>query len=146
MLFLTAVLVYSLQVPAIASSTVAQTETISLASGEVNLVAPYEIEETLIYKDGGTIGIVIKDANGLLLPICYDQRIKVPEGERFFYVGATRPGNAPAVKVNRGSDTEQALLRILSSAEIKNPSPRIRQDLIDTVIGKLKGQKKVLLR
>ncbi|MBD3268775.1 MAG: hypothetical protein GF379_01140 [Candidatus Omnitrophica bacterium] len=140
-------LICSLQVPATAASTAAVcSETIPLAEGEVTLTAPYEIEETLMYKDGGTIGVVIKDANGILLPLCYDQRIKMPEAERSLYVGATHPSNQPASRVERGSATEGTILRILSSAEIKSSSPRVRQDLVDTILEKLKGGKKALFR
>ena len=116
-----------------------ETETIQLKQGTVTLNSPFEVAETMLYKDGGTIGIVVRDANGISLPLCYDQRIKVPEEERFLYVGATHPSESSAAKVTRGSVTEQALLRILTSAEIVSPSPRIREDLVQAVIEKLRG-------
>ena len=99
----------------------------------------------MMYKDGGTIGIVVRDAKGISLPLCYDQRIKVPEGERFVYVGATHPSESSAAKVTPGSATEQALLRILTSAEIASPSPRIREDLVQAVIVKLKSTRTLLI-
>ena len=122
-----------------------QTETIQLKQGTVTFNPPFEVTETMLYKDGGTIGIVIKDAKGISLPLCYDQRIKVPGEERFVYVGATHPNESSAAKVTRGSATEQALLRILTSAKIASPSPRIREDLVKAVIDKLGGTSKILI-
>ena len=115
----------------------AQTETISLNKGSVTLDAPYEITETLMYKDGGTIGIVVKDSKGISLPLCYDQRIKVPKESRFVYVGATHPDESSAKKVIRGSESARALFKVLTSAKIVSQSPRIRKDLVQAVIKQL---------
>ena len=142
--FLVVVLICCTQLPVVIAPALAETETIALHKGNVTLDAPYEIQETMLYKDGGTIGIVVKDAKGISLPLCYDQRIKMPEEERFVYVGATHPSESSAAKVTRGSATEQALLRILTSAEIVSPSPRIREDLVQDVIEKLRGTKVLL--
>jgi hypothetical protein len=122
-----------------------ETETIQLKQGTVTLNPPFEVTETMLYKDGGTIGIVVRDAKGISLPLCYDQRIKVPEAERFVYVGATHPSESSAAKVTPGSATEQALLRILTSAKIVSASPRIREDLVQAVIEKLKGTSRTLI-
>ncbi|MEJ2066475.1 MAG: hypothetical protein P8Y09_00625 [Deltaproteobacteria bacterium] len=145
LVFLAVALICFMQIPVSITSALAETETIALNKGSVTLDAPYEIKETMMYKDGGTIGIVIKDAKGISLPLCYDQRIKIPEGERFVYVGATHPSESSAAKVTPGSATEQALLRILTSAKIVSPSPRIREDLVQAVISKLRGTSKILI-
>jgi hypothetical protein len=134
-----------IQLSVVISPTQAETETIALHNGSVTLDAPYEIQETMMYKDGGTIGIVVRDAKGISLPLCYDQRIKVPEEERFVYVGATHPSESSAAKVIPGSATAQVLLRILTSAEISSPSPRIREDLVQVVIEKLRGTSRTLI-
>jgi hypothetical protein len=142
LVFLAVALICFIQLPVLISSSLAETETVSLDKGSVTLDAPYEIQETMMYRDGGTIGIVVKDAKGISLPLCYDQRIKVPEEQRFVYVGATHPSESSATKVIRGSATEQALLRILTSAKIVNPSPHIRQDLVQADIAKLRRSSK----
>ena len=141
--FLMVALICCIQLPALFAPALAETETIALNKGSVTLDAPYEIQETMMYKDGGTIGIVVRDAKGISLPLCYDQRIKVPEEERFVYVGATHPSESSATKVIRGSATAQALLRILTSAEIVSPSSRIREDLVQAVIEKLRGTSRI---
>jgi hypothetical protein len=133
-----------IQCASVVAEAQAETETIQLKQGTVTLNPPFEVAETMLCKDGGTIGIVVKDANGISLPLCYDQRINMPEEERFVYVGATYPSESSAAKVIRGSATEQALLRILTSAEIVSISPRIREDLVQAVIEKLRGTKVLL--
>jgi hypothetical protein len=140
-LFVAAALAGIIQCAGVIAYAQDETETIQLKQGTVTLNPPFEVTETMLYKDGGTIGIVVRDANGISLPLCYDQRIKVPEEERFVYVGATHPSESSAAKVTRGSATEQALLRILTSAKIVSPSPHIREDLVQAVIEKLKGTK-----
>lgn len=139
LVLLAAALMGLMQLPAVIAPALAETETIALNKGSVTLDAPYVIQETMLYKDGGTIGVVVKDAKGISLPLCYDQRINVPEEERFVYVGATHPSESSATKVIRGSTTAQALLRVLTSAKIVSPSPRIREDLVQAVIEKLRG-------
>ncbi len=146
LLVLSAAFIFFVQFIVMISPALAQTETMPLKNGNITLNAPYDIEQTMMYKDGGTIAIVIKDANGISLPLCYDQRIKIPEADRFVYVGATYPDESSAVKVERGSTTEQALLRVLTTAKITNPSPHIRKDLVQTVVEKLKGPTRLYLR
>jgi hypothetical protein len=119
--------------------------TIELKKGSVTLNPPFEVEETLLYKDGGTIGIVIKDSQGISLPLCLDGRIKMPAEDRHVYVGATYPDESSALRVTSGSANQKTLLELLQSAKITNPSPRIREDLVKAVIAKLKGQTSRLL-
>jgi hypothetical protein len=142
-LFFAVALAGIIQFAGVIAYTQDETATIQLKQGTVTLNPPFEVTETMLYKDGGTIGIVVKDAQGISLPLCYDQRIKVPENERFVYVGATYLHEATAKKVERGSATEQALLQVLSSAKIAGP--HIRQDLVQVVIGKLRPRSKSLI-
>jgi hypothetical protein len=48
------------QLPVIIAPAQTETETISLNKGSVILDAPYEIQETILYKDGGTIGSIAR--------------------------------------------------------------------------------------
>ena len=141
--FLAAALLCFTLVPAVIVPAATESVTISLKDGSITLDAPYEITETTMAKDGGTIGIVVRDAKGISLPLCYDQRIKVPENERFVYVGSTYPTEASAEKVESGSDTEKALLEVLSAAKISGP--HVRQDLVQAVIEKLRPRSKSLI-
>jgi len=140
---LTAMFVCLIQLLLVLSSAQARTEIIPLKNGNVAFDAPYVIEKTMLYKDGGTIAIIMRDAKGISVPVCYDRRIKVPESERFVYAGATYPGKSSATRIERGSPAAHALLKILSSATIPS-SPHIRQDLVRAVIAKLSG-KRILL-
>ena len=142
-LFVALILVSIIQCASVVADAQDETETIQLKRGTVTLNSPFEVAETMLYKDGGTIGIVVKDAKGISFPLCYDQRINMPEEERFVYVGATHPSESSATKVIRGSATAQALLRILTSAEIVSPSSRIREDLVQAVIEKLRGTSRI---
>jgi hypothetical protein len=58
LLFLAVALICFIQLPAVISSTLAETETVSLDKGSVTLDAPYEIQETMMYKDACMIGII----------------------------------------------------------------------------------------
>jgi hypothetical protein len=49
-----------MQLPVIIAPALAETETISLNKGSATLDAPYEIQETMLYKDGGTIGSIAR--------------------------------------------------------------------------------------
>ena len=143
-ILLTAVFICLMQLPLAISPVQAQTEIISLNKGTLAFDAPYVIEETMMYKDGGTIAITIRDAKGISLPVCYDRRIKVPEADRFVYAGATYPDKSSATRVKQGSPTAQALLKILTSATIPS-SPNIRKDLVHAVIAKLSGKRFLFL-
>jgi len=110
---------------------------IVLQGKSIPLYPPFEITRTMMFRDGGTIAIVIEDAMGSSLPFCLDGRIKRPSKIRHVYVGATHPSDAKAKQVPIGSETEKSILKILQSAKIGEPHPNIRQDLVATVIEEL---------
>jgi hypothetical protein len=60
LLFLAVALICFMQIPVAITSALAETETIALNRGSVTLDAPYEIQETMMYKDGGTIGSIAR--------------------------------------------------------------------------------------
>ena len=144
-LFWAVSLIIVIQFAGIKALAESETATIELKESSITLIPPFEITETMLYKDGGTIGIVVKDSQGISLPLCYDRRIKVPEEERFVYVGATYPDESSSKKVVNGSETEKALLKVLTSAENTGLSPNIRKDLVQTVIRKLGGKSRFLM-
>jgi len=113
---------------------------IVLEGKSITLYPPFEITRTMMYRDGGTIAIVIEDAMGSSLPFCLDGRIKRPSKIRHVYVGATHPSDAKAKQVPIGSVAEKTILKILKSATIGESTPHIRQDLVATVIEELKNR------
>jgi len=112
------------------SDVYARVKDISIPLLSINMYPPFELESSGIYKDGGTIGIIIKDSKGTLLPLCYDGRIKTPLGKRYLYVGATNPNSSKAKRVIKGSATEESILKILKNVTILKPSKYKRADLI----------------
>lgn len=106
----------------------------------IQLYPPFEIIKTMMYRDGGTIAIVIEDGKGNALPFCLDGRIKRPSKIRHLYIEATHPSNAGAQQVPAGSDTEKFILKILKSAAIDESTPHIRQELVATVIEELENR------
>jgi len=112
---------------------------ILLKDGAVTLQAPFEITSAGLYKDGGTIAIVVEDGKGVSLPLCLDRRIKLPENQRYIYVGATYPTNSKAKQVPMGGKTEKVLLKILKSADFRE-SRTVRGDLIQAVIDTLQAR------
>jgi hypothetical protein len=113
---------------------------IVLSGKTIQLYSPFEIKSAMLFKDGGTIAIVVEDGMGSSFPLCLDGRIKRPSEIRYLYIGATHPSDAEAKQVPIGSAAEKAILTILQSAEIGGPNPYIRQDLVEIVIEELESR------
>ena len=113
---------------------------IVLSGNTIRLYSPFEIKCAMMYKDGGTIAVIIEDGMGSSLPCCLDGRIKRPSKIRYLYIGATHPGDAKARHVPIGSAAEKAILTILQSAEIAEAGPYTRPDLVDIVIEDLENR------
>ena len=112
---------------------------IGLKEGSIKLYPPFEVTSAGLYKDGGTIAIVVEDARGVSFPFCLDGRIKVPQDQRHIYVGATYPSYTKACRVPIGGKEEKAILQILKSADFRE-SRTVRGDLIKAVIEKLQSR------
>ena len=112
---------------------------IGLKEGSIKLYPPFEVTSAGLYKDGGTIAIVVEDGRGVSFPFCLDGRIKVPQYERYVYVGATYPTNSKAKQIPMGGKDEKAILKILKSAKFRE-SRMVRGDLIKTVIERLQSR------
>ena len=114
--------------------------TIVLNEKSITLYSPFEIKTAMMYKDGGTIAIVIEDSMGSSLPFCLDGSINKPSQLRHLYIGATHPSESKAKQVPISSATEKAMLTILQFGEIGEPSPYIREDLVQIVIEELENR------
>ena len=123
-------------------STVGHNEaiTIALDGKSITLYAPFEITRTMMFRDGGTIAIVIEDSTGISLPFCLDGRIQRPTPLRHLYIGARHPSDAKAEQVPINSATEKTMLTILKSATIREPGPQAREDLVEIVTEKLENR------
>lgn len=129
-------------------STVGHNEavTIALEGKSITLYAPFEITQAMMFRDGGTIAILIEDSAGISLPFCLDGRINRPSPLRHLYIGARHPSDAEAEQVPIGSTAEKAILIILKSATIREPGPQTREDLVEIVIEKLENRISKLLK
>ena len=114
--------------------------TIILQKKNITLYAPFEIIRTIMFRDGGTIAIVIEDSMGSSLPFCLDGRINRPSKTRHIYIGATHPSEPKAKQVPISSAGEKAVLTILKSATIREPGPNAREDLVEIVIVELENR------
>jgi len=114
--------------------------TIVLNEKSITLYSPFEIKTAMMYKDGGTIAIVIEDSMGSSLPFCLDGRINKPSQLRHLYIGATHPSEPKAKQVPINSAAEKAILTILNSATISDPGPNAREDLVEIVIVELENR------
>jgi hypothetical protein len=113
---------------------------IALEGKSITLYSPFEITRTMMFRDGGTIAIVIEDSAGVSLPFCLDGRIKRPSPLRHLYIGATHPSDAKAEQVPISSAEEKTILTILKSATISEPGPNAREDLVEIVIEELENR------
>ena len=113
---------------------------IALEGKSITLYSPFEITRTMMFRDGGTIAIVIEDSAGVSLPFCLDGRIKRPSPLRHLYIGATHPSDAKAEQVPISSAAEKTILTILKSATISEPGPNAREDLVEVVINELENR------
>jgi hypothetical protein len=113
---------------------------IALEGKSITLYSPFEITRTMMFRDGGTIAIVIEDSAGVSLPFCLDGRIKRPSPLRHLYIGATHPSDAKAEQVPISSAAEKAILTIFKSATISEHDPHAREDLVEIVIEELENR------
>ena len=66
------------------------------------LVFPIEITRIDIFRDGGTVGVALKDAVGAEVELCLDGSIRRQTRDRFYW-GIFYPGDNSGQLVARGS-------------------------------------------
>ena len=76
------------------------------------LVFPIEITRVKIFRDGGTVGIALKDAAGTEVEFCLDGSLRRHTREQFYW-GTIHPGNNSGQLVARGSDAEASIIALL---------------------------------
>lgn len=113
---------------------------IVLPNETVALYPPFEIVSTVMFRDGGTIRIVVKDSTTKCVPFCLDGRTKRPSEERQLFIGAPHPSDSKAHALPIGASAERSILRVLKTATAATASPSVRTDLVKTVIATLEGR------
>ena len=75
-------------------------------------VFPIEITRVKIFRDGGTVGIALKDAADAEVEFCLDGSIRRHTREQFYW-GTFYPGNNSGQLVARGSTAEESIIALL---------------------------------
>ena len=91
----------------------------------LKLVEPVEVQETFYYKDGGSIGIILRDAKGAEHKFCFDGR---KPGESPLFLDAVHPSRDGAKKVALRGPEESALYGIMLRWVKRHP---MREALFD---------------
>ena len=68
-------------------------ENIEYYQGKINIVLPVDILQIILYRDGGTVGVILKDSKNVEHRFCFDDRAsKQKNGKALkIYYGATHP-------------------------------------------------------
>ena len=77
------------------------------------LVFPIEITRAEIFRDGGTVGIALKDAAGAEVEFCLDGSIRRYTRDRFYWETFYPDDDKPDQLVERGSAAEESIIMIL---------------------------------
>ena len=77
------------------------------------LVFPIEITRAEIFRDGGTVGIALKDAAGAEVEFCLDGSIRRNTRDRFCWETFYPDDDKPDQLVARGSAAEESIIMIL---------------------------------
>lgn len=76
------------------------------------LVFPIEIKRIEIFRDGGTVGIALKDAVDAEVELCLDGSILRNTRDRFYW-GTFYPDDNSGQLVARGSASEESIIALL---------------------------------
>jgi hypothetical protein len=78
------------------------------------LQAPIHLDELFVWRDGGSLGFKLSDANGRHLAFCVDGKFKSPTAG-YFFLNVTYADQNGGQKLDLGSDTEKVLMSYLKS-------------------------------
>jgi len=98
-----------------------------LSADVLKIVEPVKVLDVAYWKDGGSIGLVLSDANGREHAFCLDGR-SLPtkehpdeQGTRNLFLGATHPTRKGAKAVARRGPEESALYGVMLRWANKHP-------------------------
>lgn len=94
--------------------------------GKIEMALPLVISEILLYKDGGTVGVKVKDAKGVEHLFCFDGRVseRVKAKALKVYYGATHPEHKGAKPLIPKGKNEKILLKYLKTWTPQNKTIR----------------------
>ena len=76
-------------------------------------VFPIKITRAEIFRDGGTVGIALKDAAGAEVEFCLDGSMRRHTRDRFYWETFYPDDDKPDQIVERGSAAEESIIMIL---------------------------------
>jgi hypothetical protein len=96
----------------------------SNAPGLPHLAEPLHIVEINSYQDGGTVSVVLEDANRTQLVCCFDGRVQSsaaalpepPHAMQHMFIGATHPSRPEARSLPLWGSEERQLVKLLDHA------------------------------
>ena len=100
------------------------------------LFEPVDVSKSGVYLDGGTIAILLVDAEGKRLPFCIDNRVFFDKREREeagapeqgqLLAGALSPSNEHVVRLKQGGLKECRILGLLHTYVDREYTPEQRQ-------------------
>ena len=111
---------------------------IPLSTGTFKLVKPIEIDSADMYRDGGTIYVVLKDTNGKTFPFCLDgrmQALRIFEKPRPYhiFIRVMHPSIAGAQEIPINGKEEKILLKVLEDWIKENVSEEEQRNLQDVL-------------
>src|SRR5262249_3702022 len=87
----------------------------------LKIAEPVQVSEVFYYKDGGTIGIVLTDAKGVMHSFCLDGRKEAGKSTGNLFVGATYPNRKGAKMVDARGAEESPLYGVMLRWANKHP-------------------------
>ena len=96
-----------------------------VSSARVTLRLPVVVEDAWAFRDGGTVGVRLKDRDGIVLDVCLDGRLRSQREARkpyHLFVGGRHPINPHAHQLPVGGADEKIILAVLQEATISSGS------------------------
>lgn len=109
---------------------------IPVRAEEIKLIKPIDIVHAEIFRDGGTISVSLKDAQGTIFSFCLDGRLQeVGLGQEpkplAVFVNATYPNDPKGEPLPVGGRKEKIILKILQDWINDHVSAREQKELRD---------------
>lgn len=102
-----------------------------VSSARVALRLPVVVEDAWAFRDGGTVGVRLKDRDGIVLDVCLDGRMRPQREARkpyHLFVGGRHPTDPRARQLPVGGADEKTILSLLGQAVISPDSPETQAE------------------
>ncbi len=106
------------------------------------IALPVKILSAFMYRDGGTIAVILEDNQKKEFEFCLDRRMREMKIEDlgkelepyYFYIGSTYPEKEGSVKIPYAGEEEKELLKMLESWDYSNWEPKDKYDNTKVII------------